>query len=207
MPKKIIPVPYIDQTVKYPTGCESISTVMLLQYLGFDITPETFIDNYLPKKDFEFHDGILYGPDPHRYFIGSPYNNEKGSYGCYAGAIIDALRLMPLVGDRFSILDETGTPMSVLIREYLNCELPVIFWATLNMREAVEGPVWRLIGSGELFCWKSNLHCLLLVGYDEDNFYFNDPWENHGCIGYSRALTEQRHIEQYAFAVGLKPRA
>ena len=30
-----IEVPYIDQSVKYPTGCESVSAVMLLKYLGF----------------------------------------------------------------------------------------------------------------------------------------------------------------------------
>ena len=42
--QKIISVPYIDQTEKYPTGCESISAVMMLQYLGYDINPEQFID-------------------------------------------------------------------------------------------------------------------------------------------------------------------
>ena len=40
--KKIIRVPYIDQSVKYPTGCESVSTVMLLQYLGYEITVDEF---------------------------------------------------------------------------------------------------------------------------------------------------------------------
>ena len=35
--QKIISVPYIDQTEQYPTGCESISAVMMLQYLGYDI--------------------------------------------------------------------------------------------------------------------------------------------------------------------------
>lgn len=33
-----IEVPYIDQSVKYPTGCESVSAVMLLKYLGYEIT-------------------------------------------------------------------------------------------------------------------------------------------------------------------------
>ena len=55
--QKIISVPYIDQTEQYPTGCESISAVMMLQYLGYDITPEQFIDCFLYKRDFEFHDG------------------------------------------------------------------------------------------------------------------------------------------------------
>ena len=89
--QKIISVPYIDQTEQYPTGCESISAVMMLQYLGYDITPEQFIDYYLYKRDFEFHDGYLYGPHPADAFIGSPYNDEKGSYGCYALPWAEAL--------------------------------------------------------------------------------------------------------------------
>ena len=36
MSKKLIKVPYIDQTKEWPTGCESVSAVMLLQYLGMD---------------------------------------------------------------------------------------------------------------------------------------------------------------------------
>ena len=89
--KKIISVPYIDQTEQYPTGCESISAVMMLQYLGYDITPEQFIDCFLYKRDFEFHNGYLYGPHPADAFIGSPYNDEKGSYGCYAPVIAMAM--------------------------------------------------------------------------------------------------------------------
>ena len=38
-----IEVPYIDQSVKYPTGCESVSAVMLLKYLGYEMTVDEFI--------------------------------------------------------------------------------------------------------------------------------------------------------------------
>ena len=57
--RKIIQVPYIDQSVKNPTGCESVSTVMLLQYLGYEITVDEFIENYLEKRDFETKEGQL----------------------------------------------------------------------------------------------------------------------------------------------------
>ena len=57
--KKIIQVPYIDQSVKYPTGCESVSTVMLLQYLGYKVTVDEFIENYLEMKDFEEKEGQI----------------------------------------------------------------------------------------------------------------------------------------------------
>ena len=34
---KIISVPYLDQTDAASTGCESVTAVMLLKYLGVDI--------------------------------------------------------------------------------------------------------------------------------------------------------------------------
>ena len=44
---RILDVPYINQRVGFPNGCESVSTVMALQYLGIEITPNDFIENYL----------------------------------------------------------------------------------------------------------------------------------------------------------------
>ena len=72
--KKIINVPYIDQTEEWPTGCESVSAVMLLQYLGVDISVNEFIETYLERKPFVEKDGKIYGPDPRKYFAGSPYD-------------------------------------------------------------------------------------------------------------------------------------
>ncbi len=31
--------------------------------------------------------------------------------------------------------------------------------------------------------------------YDDDNYYFNDPYENHGLIGYEKSLVEKRFEE------------
>ena len=43
----LLNVPYINQRMDYPTGCESVSAVMALQYAGVDITVDTFIDDCL----------------------------------------------------------------------------------------------------------------------------------------------------------------
>ena len=85
----ILNAPYIDQSIFYPTGCESVSSVMLLQYLGIDITVDEFIEKYLDKQEFEERNGELYGPDPRKYFCGSPYDAD--SFGCYAPVIVNAL--------------------------------------------------------------------------------------------------------------------
>ena len=45
MKRVIIEAPYIDQSLRWPTGCESVSAVMLLRYLGYDITVDEFIEN------------------------------------------------------------------------------------------------------------------------------------------------------------------
>ena len=84
-----IEVPYLDQSHYYPTGCESVSTVMLLQYLGYRVSVDEFIRDYLKQDSFEERRGDLYGPDPRHCFCGSPYDAE--SYGCYAPVIVESL--------------------------------------------------------------------------------------------------------------------
>ena len=196
---KIIQVPYIDQSVKYPTGCESVSTVMLLQYLGYDITVDQFIADYLEMKEFEKRQGQLFGADPNLYFCGSPY--DKDSFGCYAPVICKALE--KAIGNKYEIKNETNTSIDDLIKKYIDADMPVIFWACINMREPIVGPKWKLLDSGEIFTWISNEHCMLLVGYDEGGYYFNDPHENRGLIRYEKELVEERHKAQYSMAVGV----
>ena len=114
--KVCINVPYIDQSRLYPTGCESVSTVMLLQFLGVHITVDEFIQNYLEKKSFEERGGVIYGPDPRRYFCGSPYDEE--SFGCYAPVIRCALE--KIIGEDYTVTDETGMTTEYLIKKYID---------------------------------------------------------------------------------------
>nr|WP_295283514.1 C39 family peptidase [uncultured Blautia sp.] len=194
-----IQVPYIDQSVKYPTGCESVSAVMLLQYLGYEISVDEFISKYLECRDMEIREGVLYGPDPNECFCGSPYDED--SYGIYAGGLKKALD--KAAGDRYCFEDESGTPIEELLRKYIDQDMPVIFWACINMRKEIPGPEWKLLDTGERFLWTSNEHCMLLVGYDEENYYFNDPYDNNGVIGYSKQLVEKRHSAQHSMALGI----
>ena len=51
---------------------------MTLQYLGFDLTINEFVDNYLIKKPVEYGaDGTLYGPDLDAAFAGDIYSIQK----------------------------------------------------------------------------------------------------------------------------------
>lgn len=197
-----IEVPYIDQSVRYPTGCESVSAVMLLQYLGYQISVDEFIENCLECRNMEMRDGCLYGPDPNETFCGSPYDPD--SFGIYAGGLKKALE--KAAGEQYHFINETGTPVQKLLEKYIDHDMPVLFWACINMRKEIPGPEWRLLDSGEIFEWTSNEHCMLLVGYDDENYYFNDPYDNNGVIGYAKDLVEKRHAAQKSMAIGIEKR-
>lgn len=70
--KKIVPAPYIDQTARWVNGCESISSVMLLQAVGIPIDPDVFIERDLPHAPYWEQEGRLYGPDPMFVYPGDP---------------------------------------------------------------------------------------------------------------------------------------
>ena len=95
--------------------------------------------------------------------------------------------------------------MEELLSTYIDREMPVVFWACIDMKEPIVGPSWKLEEAPqETFTWISNEHCMLLVGYDEEGYYFNDPYENHGVIRYEKELVQKRHEVQYAMAVGIQ---
>ena len=137
--KVIIRAPYIDQSGRYPTGCESVSAVMLLRHLGVDITEDAFIRSYLEQKAFEVRNGELFGPDPRNYFCGNPY--DEAAFGCYAPVIVNALGKVFLNVKaveygikqeddlQYRAIDETGTPLEELLPKYIYHGMPVICWA------------------------------------------------------------------------------
>lgn len=202
--KKLIFAPYIDQTDRWVNGCESISAVMLLQAVGLDVDPDTFIARDLRCAPFYEEDGVRCGPDPHFTYPGDPHDHT--GYGCYAPCICAALQsALAACGaaDRFEVRDETGKTAAELCAEYIDAGMPVVFWATLNFEPAEPPEHWRL-PDGRDFAWLCHEHCLLLVGYDEENYWFNDPWQNRGVTPQPKALVEQRHREQGMYAVSLK---
>lgn len=199
----IIEAPYIDQSPRWPTGCESVSAVMLLRYLGIPAGVDEFIEKYLEIQGFTEKNGEIYGPDPRKYFCGSPYDGE--AFGCYAPVIAKALeKVFAAYCKKYEAVDETGTPTEKLLADYIDGGMPVIFWACIEMREPVTGPRWRLNDTGEWFTWISNEHCMLLVGYDDEKYYFNDPYNGNGLTGYDRNVVEKRRRAQHMQAVGVR---
>ena len=202
---KLINVEYIDQSGKYPTGCETISTIMCLHYHKINITPDEFIDKYLDKGDIIKKDGQIFAPNPFDKFVGSPY--DQNSFGCYEPVIEKALN--KLISDKqllnFEIKNLNNIPINTIIKDYIDKDIPVIFWATINLKESRYTRIWTVPDTGEKYQWKAQEHCMLLVGYDEEKngLYFNDPFNNNGVIMYDKTLVLKRHEEQFSNAIAI----
>lgn len=188
----LIDVPYISQKDEYPTGCELVSASMLLRYYGFDVTAGEFIDNgYIEKKEPEKDSDKVYCADPNKFFIGDP-RTESG-FGCYAPALVDALKKY-LDGKFCDAVNLSDMSLDDLCMEYIDLDEPVIIWASVDMKPTEKKEKWIIKETGREFNWISNEHCLVLVGYDNYYYYFNDP--QNGCaVPYRKSDVEARYNE------------
>lgn len=193
--KKIIELDYMSQK-DYPTGCESVTTCMVLKYMGYDISIDTFIDEYLDTFDIMVNNGIMYGEDPNEYFIGNP--RSSSGYGCYSPVIKKAL--VKIAGEN-AVHDLQGRSIEEMIEKYVSNGIPVIMWATIGMNEAEYGGTWYISRTSQIYSWLAGEHCLLLAGWDEYNYYFYDP--NSGVVPYNKELVSRRYKEMGGQALAL----
>lgn len=196
---KILQVPFLSQN-EYPTGCESVTAVMALQYAGYDVSVDDFIDNYLRIGTYYEKDGEYYGNSPYYYFIGDPRTGS--GFGCFAPVIHDAL--VDAAGAD-QVKDLTGMRLEQITEEYIDQGIPVIIWATIDMQPTYEGKGWTILETGKYYTWPAEEHCLLLTGWDEEQYYFNDPNREGGVTGYAKDVAEQRYQEMGSQALAVLP--
>ena len=171
----ILDAPWLDQHEKWPTGCESVSASLALQFLGFGVDPDFFIDRCLPVADTpRCEEGIWRGPDPRLFYPGDP-RTEDG-WGCFAPAVRRGIETCAaLRGYRLRAAEVYGKTLAALFRDEIDEGRPVIVFATMGMAKPRESRRWLIDGTGETYVWKTPMHCLLLTGYDGDFAVFSDP--------------------------------
>ncbi len=191
----IIAVEPLCQYPLLPTGCESVSAVMVLNYLGESVDMETFASLWLPKSsDFYTYMGEDFGPDPNKAFAGDPFTSY--GYGCYAPVIAESINENSSKCDAYTVI---GKGFDFLLSEYIDKGMPVLVWATMDMTPVKKGDSW-VTPEGEEFVWTSGEHCLVLIGYDEKYCYFNDPLSGE-LTKYKKSLVEKRYNEMGKQAV------
>lgn len=204
LPASCLSVPYISQK-DYPSGCELVSSAMLLRYYGFETEPSDLINGGFITYQLLDRDGSdeLFGGDPNKIFIGDPFSRD--GYGCYSRTIFSGLEKY-LENKYFDTVYLTGTPLSYICDMYLDFGQPVLIWATSGMEPTdKKTPVtWKISETGESFTWIPNEHCMVLVGYDDEYYYFNDPLTGQ-AVPYEKAVTEERYRELGSQSVTIHP--
>ena len=173
-------VPYIDQNeIGYPTGCEAVSATMAARYAGYVVTTATIVENTKtdvkgkrlePETPQEGVEQIWYGGNPFEVFVGHPSKKpSEGSYGCYANPIVKAL-----LATGVPATDISGCSVEDLF-SYIGQGKPVVVWCVKNAGDITEGITWQYEDGSGSYTELVGEHCAVLVGYDGEFVYLNDP--------------------------------
>ena len=165
-------VPYLNQfSLGYPTGCEAVSATMLLKYKGYNVSAQNIIDNTkMGSKKYQ-QNGIWYGANPFEAFVGNPaLGLSQGSYGVFAKPIADAMSVY--AGGK--VKNISGCSSEKLF-EYVSHGNPVVVWCVKNAGNLKEGVTWNYENGEVTFQELVGEHCAVLIGYDKEYVYLNDP--------------------------------
>lgn len=152
----------------YPTGCESVSLYMLLNYYGIDAEVDDIYD-LLPMGAQPYDDeaGVRHGANPEREFVGDP--RSEYSYGVFNEPIAQvAEQFKPGVATR------TGAAVDD-IKAILDTGNPVLVWyVSAPMRDIMYRWCW-LDENGEMVYWPGGEHAVVVCGYDDTSLTYRDP--------------------------------
>jgi uncharacterized protein YvpB len=188
-------VPLIYQYPDFPTGCESVATVELLQYFGYDISVNEFVNNYLDTispKDSQISDfeNIF-----DHYFVGKP--TSSGGYLCNPPVVVSAVEkyFSEINEVSRSPVDLTGVNFQNLLDE-LAVGNPVVIWVTIDFAE----PSSHHLGKSEYY-YPS--HTAVLSGYDVENntVFITDSISGYTEIDYSLAKHIYDTVGKKSFVV------
>ncbi|MCZ8511371.1 C39 family peptidase [Paenibacillus filicis] len=165
----LLDAPAIRQHPELRSGCEVTSLAMLLQFYNVDKSKMELASEL--KRDttpirWNGDGSIASWGNPNLGFVGDIYGNSKG-FGIYHTALFELLhRYAP------SAVDLTDKPFDVLEKQ-LKKGIPSVVWTTINFQVPEEWVVWDTsVGPIRTTFME---HAVLLVGYDEENVYVNDP--------------------------------
>jgi len=163
----------------YPTGCESVSLYMLLDYYGVNVRVDDIYD-LLPMgaQPYDDANGVRHGANPEREFVGNP--RSEYSYGVFNDPIAG-------VAEQFKpgVKTERGASIDK-IKAILDTGNPVLAWyVSAPMRDIMYRWSW-VDEENVLVHWPGGEHAVVICGYDDTSLTYRDP--NAGttvCIDYA----------------------
>lgn len=184
----MIDAPAIKQLPELPAGCEVTSLTMLLQFKGIekskmDLAAEMPKDN--TPISLNADGSIAYWGNPNTGFVGDVTRKQRG-FGIYHAGLFPLLKAyVP------SAIDVTGEPFE-MYEEQVARGIPVIAWTTIDFNSPYQWVIWDTpIGPIQTSFAE---HAVLLVGYDEENVFLNDPLSGQKQLKVNKA----QFIESWA---------
>ena len=179
-------------------GCETYAATMLFHILGFDLSEIDFADNYLDCHPVmgDMETGLT-GPDMYSGFAGTAY----AGWGVYAPSMAKSMnKYLKDQKSELKAYNYENISLEKLCEEYIDKDIPVMVWATTNMEEPTVHTTWKVdyvdenakTKIGDDFSWYEHEHCLVLIGYDEKYYYFDDS--AYGDVShFEKALVAKRY--------------
>lgn len=194
--KKIIDgVPHISQLPELQRGCEVTSLAMLLQYEGIAADKLTLAEQIhkIPFRDANYVRG-----NPYDGFVGDIYTFSNSGYGVYHGPVAKlAENYLP-----GKIKDITGQTVEA-VYSMIDSGSPA--WVITNSTFAPlpdsEFTVWDTNTGKVKISYKE--HSVLIVGYDEQSIYINDPLATDPYIAVPRKAFEQAWVQMGSQAIAI----
>ncbi len=156
-----------SQYPEWPTGCESVALYILLDYYRVDASVRDIVEA-LPKELLPWEeDGITYGGNPERGFVGDP--SDRGSYGVLNGPIAAA-------ANRFlgGAVAESGLSVRD-VESILRSGAPLICWVSMYPHSEPKISHWTDAVTGEQVTWIGGEHAVVVYGREGMDFKVSDP--------------------------------
>lgn len=192
-------------------GCEVYACTVLLNYLGFDIDEFEFSNNYLISRPITYDEEFQrYGPDMNSAYAGDVYTIY--GYGVFSPAMAKSMNnYLHTTDSGMQAVVIKNYTLDELCEKYIVNDIPVMVWATTYMHEPYVKASWVVNyvdensdkQIGDIEEWMQNEHCLTLMGYDEENYYFCDSVSGD-ITGYEKEISQQRYVELGAQAIVVK---
>ena len=177
----MLDAPAIRQYPELPSGCELTSLTMLIQFFGInknkmELVPELTKDPTPLKRNAD--GSIAYWGNPNTGFVGDITGASKG-FGIYHTALNELLKkYIP------TAKDFTRQPFEKL-EDQLRNGIPSVVWTTINYQVPDKWVVWDTpVGPIQTTFME---HAVLLVGFDEQNVYVNDPYNGKSKVKIDKA--------------------
>ncbi|PZE22565.1 C39 family peptidase [Paenibacillus xerothermodurans] len=177
----MLEAPVVRQLPELPSGCELTSLTMLLQFYGVQkdkmkLLPEMKRDT-TPLRMGKNGEIVFWG-NPNTGFVGEITGAAKG-FGIYHTALFELQhKYIP------TAIDLTNEPFHKL-EQQLREGIPSVVWTTIDYKVPNKWTVWDTpIGPIKTTFME---HAVLLVGFDEQNVYVNDPLSGKAQVKIDKA--------------------